>query len=794
MPPHPISIEKIMKRTMEESNTPSELLQLMGITEEYQDPGRVHADWHKVSTRLLTHPHEASIMRPGGISFPLNLALCNSVTPAPAWIINEFIRYYPEAATEEDFGNACRYPHTTGSVLLTLLRRNPAHGKDVIKRWDLDWIACNNNKDAAIALISNCKAANPSTIKEWREMRPSSHTFWFTLLMQKKSYVVTQNNIQDKRLLQFFILQGNYDNVKLILDTYPQLLLAPSRRGNKTNQLPIHTALSSINATEYRPWHNRSPIVKLLLQRGFEANVGGDNGGGGLYAKDSHAEALTYAIDAGLNSRWEDPERKKCLQICLQFAQADMYGRSADQVDLNMPMLHAAIGVVSVDILSTILRSYGITILDKDDKGRTALFQLISLMADRPANGYATTNSVMANKRRDREREMADRNFVLTRVRFDRDVFEQLLQHQGRQGLEVMAARLWDREQEVLEVADLDRLRTHREMEETNDRRRLPGAVQRLVNALDERERDAGDFLDIAINRAAGVIRRRHVDNEANEEPGQVRHAFLPQPQQDENRLQPAGQQDQVGDALPRRIPFIFQPIRPILESANGNNAAEENNAELAPNLNLDNAEPEVAENVDNQPRARAEANLEDHNANINGNIDRARALFARRARIRRPNRRRQIANNNFEEDAEMAVDPNDDIILRNMFEARDRELDELQERLIEKKYFGCIRKILLKDVQVPHDRLRTTKKLITTNCARVKDAQNRLPLHYAAEKGYFSEGFQEILAANPEAVCEIDGASLLFPFAIACANTQRLDITFDLLLRNPSVMDYILR
>jgi hypothetical protein len=49
-------------------------------------------------------------------------------------------------------------------------------------------------------------------------------------------------------------------------------------------------------------------------------------------------------------------------------------------------------------------------------------------------------------------------------------------------------------------------------------------------------------------------------------------------------------------------------------------------------------------------------------------------------------------------------------------------------------------------------------------------------------------------LAANPEAVCEIDGASLLFPFAIACANTQRLDITFDLLLRNPSVMDYILR
>ncbi len=595
--------------------------------------------------------------------------------------------------------------------------------------------------------------------------------------------------------------------------------------------------------------------------------------------KDSHAEALTYAIDAGLNSRWEDPERKKCLQICLQFAQADMYGRKAGEVDFAMPIPHAAIGVVSVDIFSTILRKYGITVLDKDEKGRTALFHLIHLMADRPTKGYATTNAVMANKRRERERELADRNFVLTRVRFDRDVFDQLLQHQGRQGLEVMAARLWDREQEVLEEEDLDRLRRHREMEENNDARNLPGAVQRLVNALDERERDAGDFLDIAMNRAERMRRMPHHPppppgmggaggaedwmqqplhmGDHNHHHHHHHQQQQQQQQQQQNRPQVAaaagaGQELAVG-ALPRRIPFIFQPIRPILESSannihNDNNNDDNNNDDNNNNNNNDDNNNVGTNNNDNNNNPAEDNNMEvDIALNLNGDDLEAigdpnvqddnaqhmgRLRIRYRPRMRRPNRRRlpnfhddlnpvDHADTEADSDAEAeadadadvdananaiadtdananananaadaAADNNDDIILRNMFIARDRELDELQERLIEKRYFGCIRKILLQNVQVPLDKFRPTKEVITTNCARVKDAKNRLPLHFAAEKGYFSEGFREILAANPEAVCVPDQDGF-FPFMLAAS---RLELTYDLLLLNPSVMDYILR
>lgn len=781
---------------MEEFDSPSVLLQLMGITEDYQDPSNVRAEWSNVSSRLNSHPQEASIMHPGGISYPLNLALCNRLTPAPAFIIQKFIECYPEAVTLEDFGNACRYAHTTGDILRILLEHHRGRpSKDLIKRWDLDWIASNNNENAAKALIYNYEAAQPSSIKEWREMRPSSHSFWFTLLMRNKCRCVTEERIKSERLLQFFILQGNYKNVELILDTYPKLLSVTSWRAQMKQQLPIHTALSSTSATEYRPWHNRSPIVKLLLRRGFESKVGGENGCGGLYVKDSHETAMTYAINAGLNSRWEDPERRKCLEICLQFAHANMYGRSASQIEFDLPMLHAAIAVVPVHTFKLILRKYGITTLDKDKKGRTALFHLIDLMTDRPTEGYATAKSVMANKRREREREVTDRNLIFARNRWGQvDGFEHFLQHQGRQSLEAIAGRLWDREQEVLEDTDLDLVRANRQTQIDNGNGMLPDVLQRLVDAAGERDRN--DFLDVR--------------EDANVRLGRFGGMFM-QAAAHRNRGMNARAQEPAPDVLhvPSLIPFIFQPLRPLLESNTENAPAnvESNSDAVDPVINIqNNAQPAAPENDASNPVQAVEIGHEEPNPNnahhaINEVVRPHRARWGNGPRIfnRRPFRRRRMANNLMveenEEDVQTVSHPNDDSILRNMIEARDRELDELDEKMIEKKYFRAIRNILLDDVQ---EKMNQNKTKNFTNCAKVEDYQNRLPIHYAAEKGLFTDAFQDILTANPEAVCEADGWTKLYPFALAASakaespqlRSLRLDASFDLLLRNPSVMD----
>jgi len=163
----------LRKRTMEEASSTSALLEYMGFHGENQDPSTAEANWRHVERRLNTHPHEARAL--WGISYPLNLALSNSTTPVPACVVKLMIGCYPEACNDEDFGNACRYAHTTGDVLRVLLDAKPGiPSKEFIKRWDLDWIACNNNRDVAKVLILNCEAAKPSCIKEWKEMRPSS--------------------------------------------------------------------------------------------------------------------------------------------------------------------------------------------------------------------------------------------------------------------------------------------------------------------------------------------------------------------------------------------------------------------------------------------------------------------------------------------------------------------------------------------------------------------------------------------------------------------------------------------
>lgn len=147
----------------------------MGIDNLKQDPTIANPDWNKVLRRLKSHPHEARIIF--GLSHPLNLALRNRVNPVPAEVTDLLIECYPDAFMEEDIGNACRNKYTRGETMSVLILRSRdcfTGKREIFKRWDLDWIACNNNIEVAKALIDNNNAANLYSVRDWKEIRPSN--------------------------------------------------------------------------------------------------------------------------------------------------------------------------------------------------------------------------------------------------------------------------------------------------------------------------------------------------------------------------------------------------------------------------------------------------------------------------------------------------------------------------------------------------------------------------------------------------------------------------------------------
>lgn len=386
-----------MKRRRSFTSTDtSVLLQLMGISSEsYFDPSMAVASWGEVDRRLDSHPMDASICAKSSIFYPLKLALMNERTPCPAHVVEKLIRCFPSALSIDDFACACRYKHTTGEVMRIILKYLPqCQERDYVKRWDLDWIAVNKNSGAGLVLIDRCEAANPKNIQQWRNL--THPEFWLSCLLKRKSRVVTEEKIREERILQFFIKQGNVECVKLILDAYPKFLRLKCCIYQEQCQLPIHFALFADDKDlAYEPWHHRSEIVRLLLKKGCEAKIGGPSGCGGLLPN-----GLNYALNAVLNSRWNDDEKIKSLQVCLQFAQAHMYDVSFSDVNQDFPLLHAALGVLQVDSIVSIMSKIGIDSLCVDRNGRTAIFALAELVVNRPKSTYIAVHEKVSEEKK----------------------------------------------------------------------------------------------------------------------------------------------------------------------------------------------------------------------------------------------------------------------------------------------------------------------------------------------------------------------------------------------------------
>jgi ankyrin repeat protein len=756
------------------------LLQHMGFNELNQDPSTALANWNQVEIRLYRHSEEASCLF--GICYPLNLALANSSTPPPAKVIRALIECYPQALTLEDFGGACRSRHTSGEVLKVLMDAYPFEQRtNLVKRWDLDWIACNDNKDAARMLIHNCSAAKPSNFKEWREMRPSSHTFWFKLLMEEKSNVVSFQNIKNERLLQFFILHGNLEIVTLILDRYPTLIAEKSHRSNYSAQYPIHTALAS--SKDNRPWHNRSQIVELLLQRGIRHNI---EACGGLYLHDSSCSALSHILNSALNCPFDDPERNKCLQICLRYAYMEAFKKKPHEVDIDIPILHASIGIVRTATFDKLLEKYGSCTFQKDKKGRTALFHYISVITERPEEGYVATNQILKEQKEIQEMEFGDARqleAVARAARRDADNNRNF----DRPDLELLSQNLWDRERDLMSNEEFENRRILYNEERPNSLRRL---VEYLEAIRNENEAEAQPQNENQV--------QANVENEA------------PIAEENQDIAEPA---DVVAN-------------NDAVEPANQDPAVEEGGALARPqniNINLNERAAHARRMFMRQRLARAaledDLMLEDAVDNAfmredarheNGrDLDQRRIPALRqiqrlrRLRLHARDRLNLLHDGDLDDFINVMQEPNGNHFrinhemstrVRAFIRERSVELDKLAEESVEKSYFEYIRnKLLSKEPQ-------QTGELLS--CADVPDHSGRYPLHEAAERGTSAkQGFFEILNANAEVVSEPCGACGLYPFALFLSRRRlsnkieedSLTTAYSLLLEYPSVLEFCL-
>ena len=95
----------------------------------------------------------------------------------------------------------------------------------------------------------------------------------------------------------------------------------------------------------------------------------------------------------------------------------------------------------------------------------------------------------------------------------------------------------------------------------------------------------------------------------------------------------------------------------------------------------------------------------------------------------------------------------------------------------------------------LPEDRAKDNPVSILVNAAphaaKVTNDHGSLPLHLAVLGGKgFRDGLRSLISVFPVALSIADGEHQLFPFALAAVhNANTLDVVYELLLANPSVL-----
>ena len=230
-------------------------------------------------------------------------------------------------------------------------------------------IALNSDLKQKIPLqvYSSLIEANPYNVGESslsliKQAFPSPYTV--ELLQQMLNVGVF---IDEQKILEVALTQGNDDAVRVLLDRSPHAVKAKSP---KTGRLPLHIACDV----------GKPEIVELILDLGVKHDVGGQFGAGGIYEKDFNGDTPLGLIIHEMNNPFES-EASRNLRTCAATA----YLVRGDTH--YFPILHTALLIstpAAFEQVLVIAKEFDQDLSGTDHHGRTALVKAIHFKKEHP--------------------------------------------------------------------------------------------------------------------------------------------------------------------------------------------------------------------------------------------------------------------------------------------------------------------------------------------------------------------------------------------------------------------------
>ena len=199
------------------------------------NPKTTDPNWDAVE-KLIEYDPQSAKLQCGrcGIFYPLDLAICNEVSPVPPRIVEKLILAYPDVLTDNSFELACSNQNLHLDVFKVMLW----HDRSLLSPWSLRKVAISNNTRVAKYIICNYPDVLPRTCGDWALIYGNTiQVFWLRMMLVSGEIsavgvdIVSEEHIEKMKLLHYFTSQSNLAAVKMLVERYPDTLSSASKMG-----------------------------------------------------------------------------------------------------------------------------------------------------------------------------------------------------------------------------------------------------------------------------------------------------------------------------------------------------------------------------------------------------------------------------------------------------------------------------------------------------------------------------------------------------------------------------------